>query len=97
MFRLVVEDSLRYSGGKPPDLWRPTSILSLPDRKTNAILTRDSSQGGRRRVPRPVDRSKRPLVAATRRTLRDRSDAAVISQWLTEQTSAPRSASKTPA
>jgi hypothetical protein len=90
MFRLVVEDSLRYSGGKPPDLWRLTSILSLPDRKTNAILTRDSSQGGRRRVPRPVDRRNRPLVATTRRTLRDRADAAVINQWLAEQISPPR-------
>ena len=60
------------------------------DRKTNAILTRDSSQGGRRRVPRPVDRRNRPLVAATRRTLRERADAALINQWLAEQTSAPR-------
>jgi hypothetical protein len=97
MIRLVVEDSLRYSGGKPPDLWRPTSILSLPDRKTNAILTRDSSQGGRRRVPRPVDRSKRPLVAATRRTLRERADDAIITQWLAEQTSAPRKSQATTA
>jgi hypothetical protein len=90
MVLLVVEDSLRYSGGKPPDLWRLTSILSLYDRKTNAILTRDSSQGGRRRAPRPVDRRNRPLVAATRRTLRDRADAALINQWLSEQATTPR-------
>jgi hypothetical protein len=89
-----VEDSLRYSGGKPPETWRLSSSLSLPDRKTNAILTRDSSPSGRRRVASPVDRRNRPLVAATRRTLRDRADAAIINQWLAEQTSTPR---KTPA
>ena len=61
------------------------------DRKTNAILTRDSSQGGRRRTTHPVDRRNRPLVAATRRTLRDRADAALINQWLSEQaTTTPR-------
>jgi hypothetical protein len=85
-----VEDSLRYSGGMPPDLWRPTSSLSLPDRKTNAILTRDSSPTGRRRVAAPVARRNRPLIAATRRTMRDRADAAVINQWLSEQTATPR-------
>jgi hypothetical protein len=51
---------------------------------------RDSSQGGRRRVPRPVDRRNRPLVAATRRTLRARADAAIINQWLAEQTTPRR-------
>ena len=64
------------------------------DRKTNAILTRDSSQEGRRRASRPVDRRNRPLVAATRRTLRDRADAAIINQWVVEQSTTPR---KTPA
>ncbi len=67
-----------------------------PDRKTNAILTRDSSPSGRRRVATPVDRRNRPLVAATRRTLRDRADAAIINQWLSEQTTTPRTP-KTPA
>jgi hypothetical protein len=60
------------------------------DRKTNAILTRDSSPSGRRRVAPPVDRRNRPLVAATRRTLRDRADAALITQWLSEQATTPR-------
>jgi hypothetical protein len=91
-----VEDSLRYSGGKPPETWRLSSSLSLPDRKTNAILTRDSSPSGRRRVASPVDRSKRPLVAATRRTLRNRADAAIVNQWLSEQATTPRNP-KTPA
>jgi hypothetical protein len=77
-------------------LWRPTSILSPSDRKTNAILTRDSSPSGRRRAAAPVERRNRPLVAATRRTLRERADAAVINQWLSEQTTRAR-ASKTPA
>ena len=60
------------------------------DRKTNAILTRDSSPSGRRRVAPPVDRRNLPLVAATRRTLRDRADAALITQWLSEQATTPR-------
>ncbi len=66
------------------------------DRKTNAILTRDSSPSGRRRVAAPVDRRNRPQIAATPRTLRDRADAAVINQWLSEQTTRPRTP-KTPA
>ena len=67
-----------------------------PDRKTNAILTRDSSQGaGRRRTAAPVDRRNRPRIVAPR-TLRDRADAAIINQWLSEQATTPRAA-KTPA
>jgi len=78
----------------PPNLWRPTSSLSLHDRKTNAILTRDSSPSGRRRLAAPVDRRNRPRVAVTR-TFRERADAAIISQWLSEQATSPR-ATKTP-
>jgi hypothetical protein len=66
-----------------------------PDRKTNAILTRDSSQSSRRRGAAPVDRrnrsSNRPV-----RTLRDRADAAIISQWLSEQATTPARTPKTP-
>jgi hypothetical protein len=57
----------------------------------NAILTRDSSPSGRRRSAAPVDRRNRPRIAVTR-TPRDRADAALISQWLFEQATAPRPA-----
>jgi hypothetical protein len=59
----------------------------------NTILTRDSSASGRRRSAPPVDRRNRPRITATR-TLRDRADAAIINQWLTEQAATPPRAPK---
>jgi hypothetical protein len=68
-----------------------------PDRKTNAILTRDSSQSSsRRRGAVPVDRRNR-LSSRPVRTVRDRADAAIISQWLSEQATTPARPPKTPA
>jgi hypothetical protein len=67
-----------------------------PDRKTNAILTRDSSQSSsRRRGAAPVDRRNRSMNRPVR-TLRDRADAAIISQWLSEQATTPARTPKTP-
>jgi hypothetical protein len=86
---LVVEDSLRYSGGTPPDLWRLSSSLSLPStRKANAILVQDSSARVRRRVTSSVaaERRNRPVTPSDRSTRRAaRAEAAVINQWLFEQ------------
>ena len=69
-FGLVVEDSLRYSGGMPPELWRLTSSLSLPtERRTPFSRVTPPTSGRRRgrlpgRPPEPAaDRGHPPHAA----------------------------------
>jgi hypothetical protein len=80
----------------PPDLWRVASILSPSERKADTILTRSPSPTVHAPVNRPADgrsRSGRPVD----RTLRARADAAIINQWLFEQTERASAPSTPPA
>ena len=71
--RLEMEDSLRYSGGKPPDKRSSTSTLPL-------VSTRRI--GSSLLSPAATRRSSSPTTTG----LRARADEAVISQWLLDQT-----------
>jgi hypothetical protein len=72
------------------------SILSPSDRKADAILTQSSSPSVRAHVNPSADRRRRARTPVNR-TLRARADAAIINQWLFEQTdrAAAPSTSKT--
>jgi hypothetical protein len=72
-----------------------TSILSPSERKVSAISTRNSTPSVRRRPAPAADRRSRSRIS-TDHALRARADAAIINQWLFEQTDRTRAGSRSP-